>query len=1682
MNKLLVEQNRDLRSTVQSLNQRNPYSRSEPPWKGVPAPKTVPALDIDRFAEWKTLFTQTVIGAGLMGAFEENLESWKDLSTRQQEQGRSMAMQLLTDSLGQSNKSFILEAKGRPEHVMESLERTYGTTTAQDRLILEAKWSKFHWNQGWSVNKFFEELKVLVSLFTAMKRPKTKDQVFEKILSIIPQKYEIPKSIMMAWAEPDVAKCRKFLLSSENDAKQRTSTGPTLQPKQGEIYKIKGKEYQLQPKEKTTWKKKKKEKKKNKRTQPTEPKGCHYCGVEGHKRPNCRSKVEDEKKGIKILHRKGAKLPSWWDHKNCHKTFCHLAGKGPKREKGSSNVSRGKEEKEEEEEISSDEEPEVPQPKKKKEKKKVAFATDNLLKGGANPSAQPASSSLRPGSGYYFSIFDGEQSESLPPSPTLLPRERSGEKRKRVMVEDDSPFLPNTSDPKLGGEKKRRKEQKPQTSTVQSVTFRPNQSVSFVPDPEGSPKAHSLFEEKPESTDVFVEDVHFVASKNTQGTFMQTDNDEWATFFGEWDTDPDETVWILDGGATHHITCERDCVSNTHECNLHVKVGKAGTSFTAHEVGQTTFTAVDSEKECTEPLHLESVYYSPDGRPNVISETQLIKKGAKVVAEGTNRLVYFNGNPVLRAVLSKDLWVVVSHVPTRHSKDNVSRSSLTISDDETRSVHRTLAHLNTDAINKMIDEKMVDGLPTKHLSSCLRNRDCPLCVAGKGTSLPWDKGDKYDEKVETSSLEVLDEIHSDSSGRIKPPSRYKNEYMFLYIDAGSCFCFCFGVQHLDKQNECYYVLQELWETQLGKRAKLFICDGHGCYDNKIMRAYLKTKGTNLKIRLPRQPRQNPIAERRMRTLFEMARTLMLQAATPEDTWEDAFIFANFIRNRVYTRSLAGMVPHTKFWRKKPDLSRVHPWGCLVYVIVHKLDRDGKWAPNAIPSALMGITTDYSGYKAEALGSRELIMGRDCVFYDNVFPYRNEPSDDLLRLNPFSLVPSAQNPLGEQIKNLVNPDYMVPTSAGKVHIIPPPDPPETRASKRARLSSSYPAPETLHPLSESSSRPLSQSPPSSSLERGGETPSFTPSGRGDEKSWDSLLDSGTEDENQRVRSAMETDAEWFFAEIYAAEANPKAPEVPSGMDEALSGPFGNEWEAAYKREWEGFQRTGTLARCTPEVHAKIKAGKIRVHEMRTILSLKLNAEGVVERHKVRTVVRGFTMQQGIDYYYTHSPTARHSTVRLTISQGVLNGWEVIHYDIPNAYLNGMQETLVVVRIPEGWNRIMGDSLGKDGDPAIMVRSIYGAPNAGRTWNCALHTFFHDNGYTRAPMEPCLYVKWTRRAGILLVSTYTVYVDDLLESGNDNVERARMREQLEKKYLAKCLGRVSFIIGIACTWDSSGGCKMTQTSFIDRILDKYKVEKCKRRYTPADRKPDDSMCPTSPQELQTVENFGYRQLVGAQLYLVVCTRPDISYIVCALARYNHKPGMQHWKMLITVLKYLRHTREMGLYYHPDPNLSKDKNGLVDTLPDVWTDSSYVDGDKGRTTLGELLYNGPHLIHWRSHLSTVVPHSTCEAEILAACSGSKEQQWFIQVKECVFQQLLENKPRLLIDCKPAIDSIVSAKVPKKLRHMKAKFYYVRDLYEAGEIEPIKVDKDEQRADAQTKPQPNPLFSTMRGWLNIE
>ena len=131
--------------------------------------------------------------------------------------------------------------------------------------------------------------------------------------------------------------------------------------------------------------------------------------------------------------------------------------------------------------------------------------------------------------------------------------------------------------------------------------------------------------------------------------------------------------------------------------------------------------------------------------------------------------------------------------------------------------------------------------------------------------------------------------------------------------------------------------------------------------------------------------------------------------------------------------------------------------------------------------------------------------------------------------------------------------------------------------------------------------------------------------------------------------------------------------------------------------------------------------------------------------------------------------------------------------------------------------------------------------------------------------------------------------------------------------------------------------------------------------------------------------YLSAIGALMYLANATRPDIAFSINLLARYSSSPTRRHCNRVKHILRYLRGTSDMGLFY-----TNKDSADFVGH-----TDAGYLSNPhKARSQTGYLFRYGGTVISWRSTKQSIVATSSNHAEIIAIHEASRECVWLRSV----------------------------------------------------------------------------------------
>ena len=226
---------------------------------------------------------------------------------------------------------------------------------------------------------------------------------------------------------------------------------------------------------------------------------------------------------------------------------------------------------------------------------------------------------------------------------------------------------------------------------------------------------------------------------------------------------------------------------------------------------------------------------------------------------------------------------------------------------------------------------------------------------------------------------------------------------------------------------------------------------------------------------------------------------------------------------------------------------------------------------------------------------------------------------------------------------------------------------------------------------------------------------------------------------------------------------------------------------------------------------------------------------------------------------------------------------------------------------------------------------------------------------------------------------LYVDDIIIAAKNENDINEITKKLMEKFKMKDKGKVKNFLGLEIDYDEHKHIMtISQKKYIDKLLKRFGFDQCYKSDIPMETKLE-----LSRQEEEINDEKPIRELIGCLMYLMLGTRPDISFAVNFFSRYQDKPTNEVWNHLTKVLRYLQGTREYVITYN--------KGGGVQGL------EAYVDSDWGqnienrRSVTGYLITWNGNLLNWSTRKQACVALSSAEAELISFCSCVCEGLWF-------------------------------------------------------------------------------------------
>ncbi|KAL5577658.1 hypothetical protein UlMin_019357 [Ulmus minor] len=892
-------------------------------------------------------------------------------------------------------------------------------------------------------------------------------------------------------------------------------------------------------------------------------------------------------------------------------------------------------------------------------------------------------------------------------------------------------------------------------------------------------------------------------------------------------------------------------------------------------------------------------------------------------------------------------------------------------------------------------------------------------------------------------------IHSDIWGPSRVPNISGAKWFVSFIDDCTRVTWVYLLKQKSDVSAVFPIFHTMIQNQFGVKIKRFRSDNALDYFNQTLSPYFLKEGIIHESSCVYTPQQNGVAERKNGHILDTTRALLFQNSVPKSYWGEAVLTSIYLINRLVTPVLDSQSPIsllTQFFPNFNTSSSISPrvFGCTSFVHIHSSLRS-KLDPKAIKCIFIGYSSTQKGYKCYHPSTQKFYVSADVTFHETrpfyTKPYLQGESlledklDASLDFNPLDL-PASVPGVSASPTSITDPETVSvsPETASPTSITDP----ETVSVSPETVSNQ--SQNNLNNDATRFSQVYSRRNKSSSMPQ--QAPSLAPNTGTKVTSHSSDLPiavrKGTRECTKKPLYPISNFVAFdkFSPSHKSFLVSLNTIPIPTVLSEALSN---EKWRQAMQVEMEALEKNRTWEIVDLPKEKKLVGCK-------WVFTVKYKADGTLERYKARLVAKGYTQTYGIDYQETFAPVAKMNTVRVLLSLAANFNWPLQQFDVKNAFLQGDLEEEIYMRIPPGY----GGALGAN-KACRLRKALYGLKQSPRAWYGRFAKVMLKSGYKQSQGDHTLFIKHSQDGKVTVL---LVYVDDIIITGDNEIERERLKECLTKEFDIKELGRLKYFLGIEVA-HSQEGIFISQQKYVTDLLTETGKLGCKPAVVPVD--PNQKLG-EAPEDL-AVDREMYQRLVGKLIYLSH-TRPDIAYAVSMVSQFMHSPREVHLQAAYQILHYL-------------------KGSLV---LEAYTDADYAESVVNRrSTSGYCTFIGGNLVTWRSKKQSVVARSSAEAEFRAMALGICELLWLKIILDDL--KIKRSGPmRLYCDNKSAISIAHNPVQHDRTKHIEVDRNFIKEKLDSGLVCTPYVSTTEQLADILTKGLSSKVFHGIISKLGMQ
>ena len=1223
-------------------------------------------------------------------------------------------------------------------------------------------------------------------------------------------------------------------------------------------------------------------------------------------------------------------------------------------------------------------------------------------------------------------------------------------------------------------------------------------------------------------------------AKTSSGHSVTFDDefDEYARMLSDSVPDGHETdteTGVVDSGSTTHLatekTVEKHSKSHFNPTERLIYTAEKGAALPA--TGQGDLGALSDVLQLRDD-HLSS---------NILSVPRFDLDGCKVVFENQEVRVYNKQRKLIASgPLGSDLSyrLLLKDVISGGAPEGGDRALLgsATPPEDLNLWHDRLIHRNRRQLTYAIKHNLIQGINIKgniNKPAAL----CEPCVLAKSTRRAFSHKPNR-PAIKRDSLRpansIIQRVVTDLKGPMSVTGMNGENYKQLITDADTKWREVYFVKTKDEADKNLYHYFDNTLAAEGLKCREYFTDNAPELISLVTLNFLNSKGCKLVMSAPYAPQENSVAESSNRVVWDAQYAALLNCSLPSEVWPLSTKYATMVLNFLPTDTAFGyMSPFQAKYKVVPNVKYFRRFGCICYVHVDKSQRKKTFDEKALKGYFVGIKdiTMMNTYLVLVPSLNKIVESVHVLFDEISKPKRDhddfliidedrkvkedfhylihmlfkDPDSDLLFVTtriqversfivayraPYIMgkigkeesrpwhAREIENMLKEYLKN--NEPQIVVNN-------------ELKTIPFANRNSTTATAEVNTTLTEVSAQGIDH-----------------PSGTSHHTNIVPALSTGKKRQSSVTETYSTTESS------VGQDCSPSAVSRQSNPGRTDSTPIREGQRIRQPRELLNVSDFGNIkdkvcyivARDIPlenEAHSRWNPSKIE--ELRSCIidnnvwcleplppdRKAISTKWVVKektfpthRFKSRITPRGFSQKKGIDYKETFAPVARITTLRVFLSLVAILGLFTCQLDLKTAFLNApldeiiycqpvhdqlplTLELLKTVHVSPMRERIITQiKLLKKGYVLRMLKACYGLKQAPRQWWKQLNTFLTELGFKSIHSDICFYVLHLPGGAYVLL---LLYVDDILLAATTSALVLKYASLIAKKFRVSNMGPLENYLNITLHHNRKERyISMNMAIFCEKAIKRFGITPKASVLTPL----PENFNLTLEEEIKAgnsdiIDNFQYREKIGVILYFMLCMSPQLAYAISVLSRYCEKPNRVVCAAVTRVLQYMYNKRNLVL-----------KLGGTNTEITAYFDADWA-GDRltRRSTSGYIMFLGFGPIDWGSKLQRIVATSTAEAETVASSEPCKAIVWLrwmlSQLKIASIKTAYSST--LFGDNMACIKIAENPVYHERTKHIAIKYFYGRDLEEAGVLSYNYVSSKRNISDMMTKALGNYLFT---------